>query len=503
MRAPEQFRIYTNSPIKYLVDFFIKNSLKDLHYEEIRKFIKEIKTGKTPQKKFSSYWDKKEYNWFRPEDVGKNIYLENSSEKISFSAVEQNKATIYQKNTLLITGIGDLGRIGILKKEASSNQQITGILFNDKVVPEFGYFYFLSMKNQFDEESSKTTLPILNQKRLSSIKIKIPRIELQKEFVKFMNYCWSCLENNKLPENSKFNLDSSLLQFAKKVFLIYYSKNGLIENSQKDETLLKKLRQAILSEAVQGKLFPQKPEDEPASELLKKIKKEKEKLIKEGKIKKQKPLPEISEDEVPYELPGDWVWCRLGEVCEYIQRGKSPKYSEIEKIPVISQKCVQWEGFNINKVRFIEEESLDKYEKVRFLQDKDLLWNSTGDGTIGRICMYEEKINPFGIAVADSHVTILRGIKKFVLPKFILMWISSNFVQDNLNVSGSTKQTELGTGTVQKQIIPLPPLSEQKRIVEKVDSLMKFCDDLENRIKENKESSEQLMNSVLREVFED
>ncbi|MBU2104289.1 MAG: restriction endonuclease subunit S, partial [Nanoarchaeota archaeon] len=104
-------------------------------------------------------------------------------------------------------------------------------------------------------------------------------------------------------------------QILSKISSIEKEIKQLEQNVSHDEKLLKKLKQSILSEAVQGKLVSQNPEDEPASELLKKIKKEKEKLVKEGKIKKQKELPAISDDEVPYELPKGWVWCRLGEVC--------------------------------------------------------------------------------------------------------------------------------------------------------------------------------------------
>ena len=143
MRASEQFRFYTNSPIKYIVQFFIQNSLKEIPFEEFGKYIKEIKTGKTPSKSQNKYWNSQDYNWFKPEDVGFEIYLEDSNDKISYGAVKENQATIYSKNTLLITGIGDLGRLGILKKESSSNQQITGVLFNNKVLPEFAYFYLL------------------------------------------------------------------------------------------------------------------------------------------------------------------------------------------------------------------------------------------------------------------------------------------------------------------------------------------------------------------------
>ena len=165
----------------------------------------------------------------------------------------------------------------------------------------------------------------------------------------------------------------------------------------------KQLRQKILDLAIKGKLVPQDPNDEPASKLLERIREEKEQLIKEGKLKRDKNESYIFvgddklhyekfsdgsvvciEDEIPFEIPDSWAWCRLKEVCIYIQRGKSPKYSEMEKYPVISQKCIRWSGLDLKPAKYITEDSLKNYEEVRFLCENDILWNSTGTGTVGR-----------------------------------------------------------------------------------------------------------------------
>ena len=155
-----------------------------------------------------------------------------------------------------------------------------------------------------------------------------------------------------------------------------------------------------------GKLVPQDPKDETASVLLEKIAEEKKRLIKEGKIKKQKALPEIGEDEIPFKLPQGWEWVRLQDVATYIQRGKGPKYSEQGKVKVVSQKCIQWSGFDLSKARFIDDDSLDKYQPERFLECNDLVWNSTGTGTVGRINVARDL--ELKLVVADSHVTVIR-----------------------------------------------------------------------------------------------
>ena len=263
---------------------------------------------------------------------------------------------------------------------------------------------------------------------------------------------------------------------------------------------IKKLRALILELAVHGLLVPQDANDEPASDLLKRIAQEKAQLVKEGKIKKPKKLPPIADGEVSFETPNGWVWHRLHEICEYIQRGKGPKYADQGQVQVVSQKCIQWSGFDLAKSRKVEDSSLDKYQGERFLKSNDLLWNSTGTGTAGRINRIDN-IAPRTL-VADSHVTVIRTLLED--SSFTCNYLSSAGIQNRIEpthqnslVSGTTNQVELNTSAVTNLPTPLPPLAEQHRIVAKVDELMALCDQLEQQQTDSIAAHETLVTALL------
>ncbi|EMG3984544.1 restriction endonuclease subunit S [Serratia marcescens] len=275
---------------------------------------------------------------------------------------------------------------------------------------------------------------------------------------------------------------------------------GRGSNGKIDLYGIKKLRELILELAVRGKLVAQDPNDEPASELLKRIAAEKAELVKQGKIKKQKPLPEISEDEKPFELPEGWEWTRLSDVSEYIQRGKGPKYAEHGSVKVVSQKCVQWSGFKLEQSRWITDESVHSYTEERFLKDGDVLWNSTGaGGTAGRvICL--PMVN--GKLVIDSHVTLIRTVRDN--GQFISNYISTYGIQQrfdpkhpNTLLSGTTNQAELNSSVVTSFLVPFPPQNEQERINDKAAELMTLCDQLEQHSLTNLDAHQQLVETLL------
>ena len=300
-----------------------------------------------------------------------------------------------------------------------------------------------------------TAQPKMNQEKMNSILVALPPIKEQKRI------------SERIDE---------LLPLVKEYGKAYD------EVTQLNAELPEKLKKSILQEAIMGKLGTQDPNDEPASVLLDRIREEKKQLVKDGVLKK-KDLVEtpIDEDEMPFAVPDNWMWIRLQDVTTYISRGKSPVYSEIKKYPIVAQKCNQWAGFSLEKAKFADPKTIEKYAEERQLKDGDLLWNSTGLGTLGRMAIYNSSVNPYGWAAADSHVTVIRTIPDFADYKFLYYYFASPIVQSVIEdkSDGSTKQKELAQETVKKYEVPLPPLAEQHRIVEKIEALFAEVDHME------------------------
>ncbi len=259
------------------------------------------------------------------------------------------------------------------------------------------------------------------------------------------------------------------------------------------------LKNSILQMAVQGKLVPQDPGDEPASVLLQRIKAEKQELIKAGKIKKDKKSSEIFRgaahnlpyayceqigkeirdisDEIPFEIPESWEWCRLSDLAiKEIKRGKSPVYADSGSVLVFAQKCnVKTGRINITLAKYLSDSVISKYPQEEYMQDRDIIVNSTGTGTLGRIGLYSDRDNPNNLPlVPDSHVTIVRvckSISQYIY--YILKWYQPYLEESG---EGSTKQKELKADRIKELFIPIPPLAEQHRIVAKIEELLPYIE---------------------------
>ena len=238
------------------------------------------------------------------------------------------------------------------------------------------------------------------------------------------------------------------------------------------------LKNSILQLAIQGKLVEQRPEEGTAEELYQLIQAEKQELIKEGKIKKEKPLPEITEEEKPFDIPESWKWVRLDDVVsKNIKRGKSPTYCSRSEVLVFAQKCNTKAGkIDLSLCLYLDENKYKNYPLEEKMIDGDIVINSTGNGTLGRVGFYHDSDNPLMLPlVPDSHVTIIRS-SDHLSKEFIYHYLKALQPSMEKLGSGSTNQTELSAAIVRSTLFPLPPLAEQKRIVAKIEELLPLID---------------------------
>jgi len=286
----------------------------------------------------------------------------------------------------------------------------------------------------------------------------------------------------------------------------------LLEEGERQVGLSKQLRQAVLQEAVEGKLTTDWRRQHPlvkgdpqhdATALLAQIKAEKERLVKGGKIRKEKPLPPIADSDKPFELPSGWAWCRIDEILSnsksalkagpfgsalrkdsYVQSG----YKVYGQEQVIKQDPF-WGTYYINDEKF---QSLKSCE----VASGDILLSLVG--TIGKVLILPDDIEPGIINPRLIKISLFTNVSR----QFFSRLFSSVMVQRQLKVlaSGQTMDV-INIGILKKLVFPLPPLAEQQAIVARVDSLMATIDALESQVTERKEQAQQLMQAVLREAF--
>lgn len=242
---------------------------------------------------------------------------------------------------------------------------------------------------------------------------------------------------------------------------------------------IKKLRELILTMAMQGQLVPQDPNDQPASELLKEIEAEKQRLVQEGKIKQPKPLPPVTEEEKPYALPQGWEWARLGEITDII-RGITFPASEKTKEPATGriaclrtanvQKEIEW-----SDLLYIDRAFMSKNSQL--VQRNDIVMSMANSRElVGKVAVVSEipvKEVTFGgfLGVLRTHT---------VAPLYVLRLLNTSYARSSLidAASQTTNIANISLGKLKFFLVPVPPLSEQHRIVAKIDELMARCDEL-------------------------
>ena len=404
---------------------------------------------------------------------------------------------------IALTG-GTIAKLGIVQKGIGKlylNQRVGKFEILDPAIFENEYVYWIarSVQTIIKELAWGAAIPNVSPKQIEKIRFPIPDRQTQKGIILFLND----LKNNSIIKGKGYFHSETEAE----ILLIHENSlrsAGIVTELSHQQSLLKKLRQQILQDAIEGKLTKdwreQNPDVEPASELLKHIQAEKQQLIKDKKIKKQKTLPVITEDEKPFELPDRWEWIRLGGLCSKTGSGSTPsggKSAYIDNgIKFIRSQNVYNNGFRWNGEAYIPKYTHEKMKGTKLLP-QDLLLNITG-GSIGRCCILPLNFDEGNI---NQHVAIIRLILTNTGGYIHKVICSSYFQNEIINVQTGAGREGLPKNRMDNMLIPCPPLIEIKAIITKVEKLFVICDQLEGQITSSQANTEQLMQSVLKEAF--
>ncbi|EJZ1562843.1 restriction endonuclease subunit S [Salmonella enterica] len=464
-------------------------------------------TGGTPSKSKPEYFGK-DIPFIKPANITTQG-VDYQDEGLTIKGANE-LGRIAPAGSVLMVCIGTIGKCQVVNRPCTFNQQINSVTpFIDN-----SEFIFLCLSSAYFQslawsKSSSTTIAILNKGKWESLLLPLPPLEEQLKLIKtvkkFMSFC------DQLEQHSLTSLDAHQHLVETLLTTLTDSQNAdeLAENwariSEHFDTLftteasIDALKQTILQLAVMGKLVPQDPNDEPASELLKRIAQEKAQLVKDGKIKKQKPLPPISDEEKPFELPSGWVWCRLGEIALKSEAGWSP---QCENTP---RSGGQWGVLKISAVTWGEYQPEENKALPAHLSPREEFEVKENDFLISRANTAElvarsvvvPKNTPGNLMLSDKIIRF--EFSSLVSAHYISLVNNSIFSREYYKeVAGGTSSSmkNVSRNQVSELLIGLPGYNEQLKIVENIARYIQICEVLTSKIKSTQQTQLHLADAL-------
>ncbi|MCG8753152.1 hypothetical protein G1K86_13210, partial [Tenacibaculum finnmarkense] len=389
--------------------------------------ISQVITGNTPSKKHSEYYNG-DIPWIKPGDIRTGIELFNSVETLTEEGAKN--ARLLSKGAVMVTCIGNLGNVAIAGTQMATNQQINSVIFNKYIDDKYGYYACNLLKPWLIENSTSTTISMVNKSVFSKAPFPLPPLAEQQRIVAKLDTLFGSLDALKIRLN---NIPQ----------------------------LIKNFKQAVLTQAVTGK------------------------LTQEWRVGK-----ELEE----------WEEINLQDITIKIGSGSTPRggsesYKE-EGIPLVRSMNIHFNGIKLKGLAFIDEVQAERLKNV-IIQENDILLNITG-ASIGRVCLAEKNI--FGGRV-NQHVTIIR-LNEDNSSEYVNMYLASSLIQNYIFKEnyGVTRQALTKTQT-QNLKINLPPKEEQTEIVKRVENLFSKADKIESQYKILKEKIDRLPQAILAKAF--
>ncbi|EHH9495762.1 restriction endonuclease subunit S [Escherichia coli] len=454
--------------------------------------VGEIVGGGTPKSDNPQFWAKNGIKWITPADLYglKGKYITSGARDISPAGLSNSSARLMPKGSVLFSSRAPIGYVAIADAELSTNQGFKSCVPYIKESAEYIYYFLLASAKKIDAEARGTTFKEVSGAIVSKILLPLPPLSVQLKIVSRANELMSLCDQ--LEQQSLTSLDAHQQLVESLLGTLTDSQNAeeLAENwtriSEHFDTLftteasVDALKQTILQLTVMGKLVPQDPNDEPASELLKRIAQEKAQLVKEGKIKKQKSLPPISDEEKPFELPEGWEWCRLGNILQDIKYGTSQKCNyNIKGVPVLRIPNIVKGFIELDDIKYGELTDAE-LEDLKLKKNDLLIIRSNGSTNIvGKSTLVESNLNNYAYA---GYIIRVRLHNNFIHAHYINAIMSSCLVRSQIEgpIRTTTGVKNINSNELMGLLIPLPPLNQQITIIDKLDETHRFISKLKN-----------------------
>lgn len=465
--------------------------------------------GATPARGNSRYYGG-EMPWFKSGELVAD-FISDSKESVTELALKECSLRRNKPGDVLIAMYGaTIGKTAILGVEGTTNQAVCACTPLNGVFNRYLLLNLKALKSNFIGQGAGGAQPNISREKVIATITGLPPVAEQHRIVakvdELMALCDRLEAQQADAESAHAELVQALLDSLTKANDASEFAANWLRLAEHFHTLfttepsIDALKQTLLQLAVMGKLVPQDPNDEPASELLKRITEEKKRLVADGKIKRQKSLPEVGEMNSPYLLPLNWKWVHLGEISEFINgdRGKNyPNRAEYVSagIPWINTGHIEPEGtLSQDKMHFITREKFESLNGGK-LQIGDLVYCLRG-ATFGKTAI----VDPYVEGAIASSLMIIRPFWPCSNRYMYRYLISQTGREQIFRFDNGSAQPNLSANNVRLYVYPLPPLAEQHRIVAKVDQLMALCGQLKARLTQARQLNEQLASTLVEQA---
>ncbi|MCC7312539.1 MAG: restriction endonuclease subunit S [Sulfuritalea sp.] len=414
-----------------------------------------------------------------------------------------------RKNDLLICEGGEAGRAAVWEsgEEVCFQNHIHRARFFGGINPYYAYRVFqrLDLSGEINKFRKGVGISNLSGRSLASIPFPLPPLAEQNRVVAKVDELMALCDRLEQEVGAGETAHAKLVETLLGTLTQSTDADDLAANWQRlsahfdtlftNEVSIDALKQTILQLAVMGKLVPQEPNDEPASEILGKIRKTRNTLYATKNISKPKELPALDDSELPFSLPNGWIWCMLGDLCYQVSDGPhfSPQYvTAKEGVPFLSTRNVRPDGFDLASLKYVSRADHEEFCKRIRPEKGDVIY--TKGGTTG-IAKVNDLDFEFSVWV---HLAVLRIEKNRLLPRYVELALNSpHCYAQSQHYTQGISNFDLGLTRMIKITTPLPPLAEQHRIVAKVDELMALCDQLKADLAESRTRQDRLAKTLI------